>query len=224
MKKTAAPLRISTRAPLNMLRPKNMLELYSNQIVHLLKKGDVFHLLWGVKDWSEASHHYGAAVAVWYPARSTWELYNERASIWLPTTLKVIKELVGQNEVCMIGKQCQKHRYVEPNFDFVSPKEAHDAFQQWMRDHDAYLDTVQDDSEPTHTRAKKRALIHAIERERKQYEPSNKPYYGKAQVEAVDALIPKKVRDALSESGWNVFGVFNAVRQGLREAATKEKK
>jgi hypothetical protein len=102
---------VSTAAPLSALRPKNMVQLYGNQIVYLLRKGSVMHLLWGVRDWSEAEFRYGAVIAEFLPTNKRWakpgDPYKDDTEY---LTLTELYALINDGEVCMGGKDCPKHK------------------------------------------------------------------------------------------------------------------
>lgn len=117
---------ISTTATLSTLRPKNMRQLYANQTVYLCCKGGkprltglradydlppVLHLLWGVRGWLEIESRFGDVVAEFDPHRKSWTEprichADERMN------LKELAALVAGGEICMLGKNCPKHRGV----------------------------------------------------------------------------------------------------------------
>jgi len=99
----------STTASPSTLRPKNMLQLFGSHTVYLLRWGGVLHLLFDVRDWSEAAYRFGETVAQFVPAERRW-YYVSSAFDDARMTQSELEILVADNVVCVLGKDCPKHK------------------------------------------------------------------------------------------------------------------
>lgn len=98
-----------TNATESTLRAKNMVQLYGNHIVYALRKNDVIHLLYDVRDWYIAEAHFGELIAAFRPHQRRWFYYSVGCE-WHAASVADIQTVFSESEVCMLGKNCHKHR------------------------------------------------------------------------------------------------------------------
>jgi hypothetical protein len=79
--------------------------LYGSGTTRLCRKDGVFHLLFQVVDWCDAEYQFGEAVAEFRPFEKRWTTWDG-----LPLTQKELFGPINGGEVCMLGKDCPKHR------------------------------------------------------------------------------------------------------------------
>ena len=102
-------MEFSTNATAATLRPKNMVQLYS-QTTYLLAREDVLHLIFDVPDMAEAEHQFGETVAQWSPRHAAGPRWIIESRKWKAATRAELQQLIAGRPVCMLGKTCPKHR------------------------------------------------------------------------------------------------------------------
>jgi hypothetical protein len=93
------------------LKVKNILDLFGYQIVYLMRKDNICHLLCRVRDWSEEiEEKFGQVIAIFSPYHAAgpgWYLAGEKRR---PISHTKMLALIGTAEICFLGFDCQGHQ------------------------------------------------------------------------------------------------------------------